>query len=454
MKLKRSALSLAIMTAAITGPVSASMFGDITNGLQQINKLVELTNKIQQLNPMNIINSIKDLSNASSLAAYILGPAIEYVGMAELPEMPFEESTVVSAISAGVNELRPDQKKPTNIAEDWMSMVSSDITYSCIEYMFLGNCYQLKTSWIPKIRVRSVGQNYVADQQVEVSSRINTPDEPFFGNSSYAPSDMFSGGTVQWTGAYLTRLLDFTGGLKGKAVESQVQANQSSLIESTDAQIWREAMVIGNPSKPLAPSIWSSMPGYCSGNSAPYVPYYHSGLDQLSWRLLATTEAGLLATHTLEELSWNTLGGTGTSLFPRMGIIDTNNKYAASLTAAARAASIVNETDSMYSGLTGLHVVMPASEYSMGSLTRKGDYRYYQTKQNLDHLKFRETFPENTNTCKVFKYSSSEIDKRSHEFESEVKEGSLAMKIYKPFVCCPRTGKYLFTLAFSPSIGH
>ncbi|WP_212578548.1 hypothetical protein, partial [Vibrio parahaemolyticus] len=115
--------------------------------------------------------------------------------------------------------------------------------------------------------------------------------------------------------------------------------------------------------------------------------------------------AGLLAPHTLEELSWNTLGGTGTSLFPRMGIIDTNNKYAASLTAAARAASIVNETDSMYSGLTGLHVVMPASEYSMGSLTRKGDYRYYQTKQNLDHLKFRETFPENTNTCKVFKYS-------------------------------------------------
>lgn len=416
---------------------------------------IKIPDSLTNMNPMDMLEKAVNLSKADSLTHLIFLAAMEYVKMTGPSSSSGESGQVNSAAGAGTSELTPAQDGPVTIFEDIASLNKAGLDYSCAEYLYLGQCFQLKMSLPPYVTSEAVAQNFSPELQVEVSSRMNTPDESFLDSATYAPTDSWSGGMLQYMGAFITRLIDFKGGLKGQVMETQTTINQSEPKTVEDAQSWREAMVIGNPSKTAFISMWQSMPGYCSGNSVPYQPYYHSGLDQLSWRLLATTESVVLAFHSLDELAWNSLGGTGTSLFPRLGVIDTNNQYAASLTAAARAASIVNETDPLYSGLSGLHVALPALQYSGGSVTSKPDYRFYDANQSLQSLKFREIYPKKDEvTCRGFNYTQSEVLSNTYDFNRTTKEGSLGMKIYKPFVCCSRVGKYLFTVAMPPTIGR
>ncbi|MDN2483948.1 TraU family protein [Vibrio agarivorans] len=375
--------------------------------------------------------------------------AVEYLGGAR-PDMNALTRVINDSSSAGNDMINESQSSPTGIFDDAWADVTANIDHSCHRYRMLGFCFSWRPGLIPRFYSYPVGQNRYPDQHVEVTANVPGDGESFFSAASNAPTDIFTGDLLQSGAAEFGRMTNISGGYNSSATKLQTTPNQAEQTDKTNPYLFREVMIMGNPS--LMPHPYSMMPGFCTGSTTPYIPYFHSALDHFSWRMLATTETVMLGTYMAEYGgTWNNVGRNfGGSVFPRMGFIEEHDQYRANVIAAFRAISIVNDTRSRYSGLAGFHVYKSVSPTASGSWGG-GDDSYYRMEHDHTTFRLRETYPEQASTCSDYTWSLSEVERKSESFRRNNKDGSMALKVYRPYVCCRKRGRYLETVAASPS---
>lgn len=341
------------------------------------------------------------------------------------------------------------QDSPYNwILDVVQSTITDNIETDCVEYKYIGQCWWIKTSWPFGFGSKSAAQNYLADLQVEVTSRIPEEETNIFYEADNAPTGMFLGSIVQNIGAIFGRLMD---SLLSVGPDIQWNENQSAKTDS-NRMLFREAMVIGNPTSSLVVSVWSELPGYCSSSAASYAPYFISTLDIFSWRVLATTDAVILGIYAADYGSWNEVGSSMGSVFPRLGYVETPDELDATVSVAYRALSVVSDLRTSYSGTLGLHIGFPTEAYSNGSWTNKSDMKYRTIRDHESQL-LRMVYPDEASTCTNYS-GLSKADKNSlnKTFSSSNKYESSTFKVYRPNVCCKKKHAYVSTtVLFSPS---
>ncbi|MBD0788041.1 hypothetical protein HUO09_16935 [Vibrio sp. Y2-5] len=403
---------------------------------------------------MSSSDSSSALSNNGSGAAGASGgsdnmftTAYEYIAGA-MPDM--ETLTEVVKEAAETTGVTSTQAEPVSIWDDIAMSYSYDSKSSCVKYMFLGECWYIKTSWIPNIGTQSVAQNRLADLQIEVTSRVpSVSDSAFLMESDNAPTDSYSGSIVQNMGSVVGALFNELLTLDGDP-GLQFMENESD-NKNNDIVLFREALVIGNPVQSLIMNPFSIMPGYCSSSVSPYTPYFVSSLDLFSWRILATTDTILLPIYMITYQGWNEVGKNMGSVFPRIGYNESPDEFDVAVTTSYRALSIVSDLRPQFSGILGLHIASPTPAYASGSWDNRGDYKYRTVRDHVTQL-LRIYYPFNGGTCTNFRgYSQSGKDQLNIKYNKKNKYHSGAFKVYRPYVCCKRKYQYLFTTAARPS---
>lgn len=412
------------------------------------------------------VGGIDDVTSGSGDSGSMFSEATSYatgatVGLSELiSSLASDAVTTLSATASSVGLSDPasgllsgsgyssGQSGPVNILDDIATSTAvGNLEMACVEYRYIGECWSIKTSYPWKFATKSIAQNYIPDLQVEVTSRTPSKDTDIFENSDNAPTDIFSGGIIQNVGTIFGRIMD---GLFSLGPDLQWMENQSAKTDTSNTLLFREAMVIGNPTESLTMSLWSVLPGYCSSSVPPYTPFFLSSIDVFSWRILATTDALILAIYSVNYASWNEIGASMGSVYPRLGLSESPEEFDTGVTMAYRAVSIVSDLRTAYSGVIGLHIALPTPTYAAGSRSNMGDMKFRTIRDHSSQL-LRMTYPKEANTCTNY----SNISKVKKEvlnkmYTDDNKYQSSAFKVYRPYICCKRKYSYIASLKIFP----
>jgi len=191
--------------------------------------------------------------------------------------------------------------------------------------------------------------------------------------------------------------------------------------------IFREADAVGFPLAMLP------VPGFsCRSQARPFVPYFQSGLDALSWRQ-AVPEMLYPASFTpgLREIgSWPLQSWGG--VYPRTGwIVQTDEPKAAAVT-AQRAGDIVTRI-----GQPHVYVPLRGSSASGQRLWPPGSLRERDRRTGI----WQMLVPRTETDCKVF--GSSDLDHPEGWGAGRVDEGGdYVWTLWRPYKCCRRRGQW------------
>lgn len=441
-----------VFLALSSQTTNAGMFDDLQSVAGSAGIDVEIPSELKDFDPsaigdsLNLDNITEQVTNASGgmiapLVAYAAGARGDIGGMTEL---------LKNAKSAGgVSE---EQKAPYDFYDDIADSAMRNLSWDCVEYQWLGECISYRT-WPPAMGTSSIAENRVGDLHVEITSHIPSEDETSdFGEpAANAPSDTLLGDIPQKINAIMGRAINITSGSLGMA-EDLASVVNSTVATNNHSYMFREAMVIGNPTMSLTPNPYSSLPGFCNSMEMPYATYFTSSMDLLSWRWISTTETILLGVYSTQYLDWNDVGKDSDfgSVMPRMGYVVTREDHDAALTAAYRSLSIVNDARPQYHGLAGLHLFVPASQYASGSYTNQGGDKYRTVKDHLS-IKLSEFYPNASKQCSNYQgYTISDKDAKNKQFVEDNAERSGGWKAYRPLSCCARKYDYLFGVFIVP----
>lgn len=452
-----------LLTFSAHAPTYAADIATVTEIAEQAEQISGIANTVVDAGDITDVSSLAEAAGIDT--SVIFKEPINYISgattgmgefVAELRGIA-TNSLLATADAVGLSDSASEllsgngnqsgQAEPLSIVDDILtSNVVDNVEFDdCVKYKFIGLCFWVKTSFPWGFGSNAAAQNYVEDLQVEVTRRVPVEGTGIFDEVDNAPTDLFSGGILQNVGAGFGRIMDSLYSTSS-APDLQYKENQSAITNTSNPNQFLEAMVIGNPTLSLSVNLWASLPGYCKSTTQSYKPYFVSSLDVYSWRVLATTDALLLALYTAQYASWNQIGTDMGSVFPRMGYSESPDELNATVTASYRALSIVNDLRPQFSGVAGLHVGTQTQAYASGSLSNKSDMKY-RTVRDHTSQRLRMTFPNEEQTCTTYTgLSKTALISENQDFVEKNKYGSASFKVYTPFVCCKRKHSYLYTV--------
>lgn len=185
----------------------------------------------------------------------------------------------------------------------------------------------------------------------------------------------------------------------------------------------------GHPATKL---IGGMVPGYsCSSAATPFMPYFASGLDALTWR---TGVPEALYPEALvpgsRELGSTSAGNMWGNVYPRGGFVTQTDGYKAAAVVVQRVADIITRQGQ-------LHVYNP--------LTGQRSAGYWppdpvQENTGTQNHKWQRLSPQLSQSCAVF----PDVGGQNAE------DGNYAWALWQPYSCCKRRGQtFLYSTDFS-----
>ena len=279
-------------------------------------------------------------------------------------------------------------------ALDTVTIVSSVVSPSCLDYRVIGICYWLHCSKSGcRVRTSIRVRHYVPD--AVVSSYSNTGANPWVevrAMSTPNPSAQAGGdGTTN-------------------------HDNENNLAK------FKNADVIGHPGGEIFNRFVSASGYFCPGAGQAFRPYLLSTLDTLAWRYnipeLAYPEA---VTPGLREIGARTSLNLWGNVYPRGGFLHQTDDFKAGAVVAQRAGDVVTRRGQV-------HVYQPllanarAGYWPAGALI-EGD---------ASTGKWQELTPTLSSSCAVFPHSG---------FLTQAQQGDYAWALWRPYSCCQRRGQ-------------
>ena len=290
---------------------------------------------------------------------------------------------------------------------------TTQAAFSCMQWMPIGTCFWLRCSW-NGCKVKSSLKVGHYNPDLVVASYNELGGNPW--NEIRATL-----GLAQKTAAasLLGSLLGIQAGSAGNRTEGRLRTH-SNLI-------FREADAIGHPLTNLP------TPGYtCGSQTRPFVPYFQSGIDALSWRSSLPEmlyPASLLPG--LREIGASPLQTWG-SVYPRTGWVMQVSEPKAAAVVAQRAGDIVTRA-------LQPHVYIPISGSSAsGQRMWPPDALIEQDERTG---LWQRLLPDAESSCDVF--GTDDLADTTGWGAGAVDEGGdYAWTLWRPYQCCRRRGQW------------
>lgn len=430
------------------------------------------TKKLMQSKCSIILASLVTVLSASSFAAPASVPSVPDLSiLSDLENVASGAPTSALDFQTGMASVGDisgnqadfnNQKKPWSAVQEF-SHFSTDLSgdvMNCIEYKVVGMCFSYRITLFGIIFYENfVVEHYTRDTHVEITKRLPMADgiTDAIKADENASTDVTVGAMVNNATTSLWKRLNYDGsGLSSNGVVDALKMGSSELTDEYSEghnYTYSDAMVMGNPELTMFNSTVGSVfgtVGWCDSKNTPYFMYFHSAMDQFSWRWLATTESVLLGLYSGQDFAWNGIGSSFGSTMPRSGYVVSPSRFKSSVVTALRATSIVAENRPQYSGIAGAHLYFPMNEFASNSWTKP----QYKTPQNTGFFKMEMVYPFKGKKCTRYKNLSFDdelnLDK---QFNKGNKAQSAAFKIYRPIRCCKRKAKYITTVIAGSTIG-
>lgn len=302
--------------------------------------------------------------------------------------------------------------------EDIIASLSLD--RSCLNYCITGLCIWLECSGFScsiesSLRVRHNNPDVV------VSVYDDAGDNPWdFARVLYG--DLEEGGRDALVGLFHDAQ---AGG--GHRVEGGHHATDQSLR-------FNEATAVGHPLSILSNFV-SSTGFFCPSEATPFMPYFSSSFDALSWRL--GLPEMLYFSHLLPG---RRVVGSGVlqqwgSVWPRTGFINQKDNAKAAAVTAQRVGNIVTQ-------LTQPHVYIPLRGNGYNRSWLPGQL----VENNAETGVWQMLAPKLDNQCYVF--GENDVYQRAWSHGRHSDDNRYAFSLWRPYECCRNRGSYLFTVPF------
>ncbi|ANO35356.1 hypothetical protein A6E01_19270 (plasmid) [Vibrio breoganii] len=344
------------------------------------------------------------------------------------------------------------QKDPWDIEDELMlaidTMASPLDFLDCVDHRILGFCISLKTSWWPKLYFTTIQENYSRDSHIEVRNTIRDVQiGDIFSTDTQdkaSPTSAMVGGLASNIATGLGNFISWLGDLLYSPSKDQPRQGEASSDTSFDESgyVFKEVMVMGSPEN-LAIDAYMSLITFntwCSSSNMPWVPYFHSSQDVLSWRWMATSEVLSMGSYGVKQLAWDDIGSGYGSTFPRSGYIQQRDPFKASVVAAYRGFDIVTSYDE-YTSTAGLHVSNTMDKWASSTWQRDG----YLTSETSNKKKLQMIYPFQGEMCTRYKNRNSLFDSDMKRFMDGNAAQSAAFKGYRAFRCCRKRGNKFLT---------
>ncbi|EGR4213407.1 hypothetical protein DDN60_12760 [Vibrio cholerae] len=447
---------LVLITAAYIGVASANQLPDVTN----ITNLSTMANSV-------------DLGEIAGIAASVDSLAMQG-SQGSIPRIdPVIDPNIISSFknANGGISMNSLQNKKWNIMDEYGYFLKADLNLSnlidCMDYSLVGSCLSVRWTWKgPKFTFGFAVEHFVRDVHVEVVPQAPTESILEQKQSSVLPSSNSIAEDAIMVYPYTWKISRQIGsGILLNGIDKILEDAEGQTVRSRNNKfLYSDVQVSGNIERHLFDSVANStvgMFGYCSSPTLPGMVYFNSTLDQFSWRWLATSETILTAAWQLKYSAWNDIGRGYGSTFPRSGYMIHNNRFQSSVISAIRATNISAENRTMFSGAAGLHVFNPLPQYAVRSFTEAD----YQTPQDAKSFKLSMIYPTEGPMCT--RYGSDEgysalqsistqlaEEQLLKEFTSGNPQNTAAFKLYRPFRCCPKNGRKVFSFVSPGKIGR
>ncbi|MCY4421102.1 MAG: TIGR03756 family integrating conjugative element protein [Gammaproteobacteria bacterium] len=290
---------------------------------------------------------------------------------------------------------------------------TTQAAFSCMQWMPVGICFWLRCSW-SGCRVRSslkVG-HYNPDLVVAVYNELGA--NPW--NEVRATL-----GLAQETAAegLLGSLLGVTAGSGSNRTEGRARTHTNL--------IFREADAIGHPLTRLPVPVYT-----CGSQTRPFVPYFQSSLDALSWRhALPEMLYPASLVPGLREVGASPLQTWG-SVYPRTGWLVQVSEPKAGAVIAQRAGDIVTRRYQP-------HVYVPLAGSSASGQRMWPPGALIERKPRTGQ--WQRLTPDAESGCDVF--GDDDRDAVSSWGDGEADEGGdYAWTLWRPYQCCRRRGQW------------
>lgn len=283
-------------------------------------------------------------------------------------------------------------------------IIPSVLSPSCMEYKIIGTCFWLFCTYGGcKVRTSTKVKHFIPD--VVVSSYANTYENPWKEVSSINVPNSYA--------------------QAGNDTNNRI-ANERTKIRFKDVDIF------GHPGGATFSRLASGMGYYCNNGVTPYMPYFLSSLDFLSWRsALVETFYPESLTIGMREIGNQATGNMWSNVYPRAGGVLNANDYIAGAVAAQRAADVVTRTGQP-------HIYVP---YTKGRSDGFWPPDPVQENNRRNH-KWQILAPSLEKTCSIFP-NAENVNRLSFD-------GAYVFALWRPYKCCKKRGqKFLYSIDFA-----
>jgi len=298
---------------------------------------------------------------------------------------------------------------------------------SCLQWRPIGACFWLRCSGFKcKVKVSLKVGHYNPDLVVSAYNELG-------GNPWREMGATLGRVQKSAAGTLLSSLLGVSVGSAGNRTEGSRHREHRNMI-------YREADAIGHPIGTINRII--SLGGLsCPSQATPFVPYFQSALDALSWRteIPETFYPASVIPGMREMGSWPAY--TWGSLYPRTGWNTQTDEPKAAAIIAQRAGDIVTRRGQA-------HVYMPVSgspSYS-GKIWPPGPL----VERNSRSGKWQMLTPRTERSCSTF--GTNDLTSVAGWGGGKVDSGGdYAWNLWRPYKCCRRRGQwFLFSVNWMP----
>lgn len=289
-------------------------------------------------------------------------------------------------------------------------IVASSISESCISWRISGICYWLLCTPVGcKVRTSVRVTHYIPE--AVVSTYLDAGGNPW---REMAAVSGLAGGVENGLSGMTT------GGGNAGDIKDPGRRTSSLRFKYADA--------IGHPATSL---IGGSISGYsCDSGAAPFVPYFLSTLDTLSWRTgLPESLYPEALVPGSRELGSQAGGNMWGNIYPRSGFVTQTDDDKASAVVAQRVADIITRTGQV-------HVYQP-----LRAQPRPGYWPPEPVTENTGttNHKWQRLSPVLSMSCAVFPDGSF----------TAAADGNEAFALWQPYSCCKRRGQtFLYSTNF------
>ena len=289
---------------------------------------------------------------------------------------------------------------------------------SCHHYCLTGICVWLKCTLVScRIKTSVRVRHYNPDLVVSVY------DQP--GDNPWREAQSLFGATEKRLSDSLVSLFHSAPAGGGHRVEGGSPAADQSLR-------FKEATAIGNP-QVLASDFLASTGYFCPSAATPFMPYFSSSIDALSWRL--GTPEMLYLSHLLpgRRVVGSGLQQQWGPVWPRTGFILQKDDAKAAAVIAQRVGNIVTQA-----GQPHIYSALDDNGYSKTWLP--GELIENREETGV----WQMLAPKVDQQCYVF--GKNDVLSRAWSAGRQTADKRYAFSLWRPYECCQKKGAYLFTV--------